>query len=119
MSKYSKFIAIVIATVLSAISAAMVGDGLISPQEWVNVAILGVGAAGVFAAPNVPGARYTKSILAVMAAVLTVLASVIVGGVGTAEIIQMILAGGAAVGVYAVPNKGAYPTSFNNKGAVA
>lgn len=105
MTKYSKFVAIVIATVLSALTAALVGDNVISPQEWVNVAILGVGAAGVFAAPNVPGAAYTKSILAVLAAVLTVLASVIVGGVGTAELIQMILAGLGAIGVYAVPNK--------------
>lgn len=105
MSKYSKFFAMVAATVLSAVLAAMVGDSIISPQEWVNVAILGVGAAGVFAAPNVPGAAYTKSVLAVLAAVLTVLASVIVGGVGTAEIIQMILAALGALGVYAVPNK--------------
>lgn len=105
MSNYSKFVAIVIATVLSAVSAALLGDNVISPQEWVNVAILGVGAAGVFAAPNVPGAAYTKSVLAVLAAVLTVLASVIVGGVGTAEIIQMVLAGLGALGVYAVPNK--------------
>lgn len=108
MGKYSKFIAIVVAAVLSALSAALVGDNIISPQEWVNVAILGVGAAGVFAAPNVPGAAYTKSILAVLAAVLTVLATVIVGGVGTAEIIQMILAGLGALGVYAVPNKPKY-----------
>ncbi len=105
MTTYSKFIAIVVATVLSAISAALFGDNVISPQEWVNVAILGVGALGVFAAPNVPGARFTKSILAVLAAVLTVLASVIVGGVGTTEIIQIILAGLGALGVYAVPNK--------------
>lgn len=105
MQKYAKFIAAIVATVLSAITAAMAGDGIVSAQEWVNVAILGVGAAGVFTAPNVPGARYTKSILAVLAAVLTVLASTIVGGVGTVEIIQMILAGLAAVGVYAVPNK--------------
>ena len=106
MGKYAKFALIVVATVLSAISAALVGDSIISPAEWVNVAILGVGAAGVFAAPNVPGAAYTKSVLAVLAAVLTVLATVIVGGVGTAEIIQMAIAGLGALGVYAVPNKG-------------
>ena len=108
MNKYSKFIAIVVATILSALSAALVGDNIISPQEWVNVAILAVGAAGVFAAPNVPGAKYTKSILAVLAAVLTVLVTVIVGGVGTAEVIQMALAGFAALGVYTVPNKPKY-----------
>lgn len=108
MGKYAKFVAIVIATVLSAISAALLGDSIISPSEWVNVAILGVGAAGVFAAPNVPGAAYTKSILAALAAALTVLASVIVGGVGTAELIQIVLAGLGAVGVYAVPNQPQY-----------
>ena len=106
MNQYAKFILITVATVLSAVSAALVGDNVISAQEWVNVAILGVGALGVFAAPNVPGARYTKAILAVLAAVLTVLSSVILGGIGTAEIIQMVLAGLAALGVYAVPNAG-------------
>ena len=105
MSNYSKFIAIVVATVLSGVTAALAGDSIISPQEWVNIAILGVGALGVFAAPNVPGAAYTKSILAVLAAVLTVLATVIIGGVGTTEIIQMVLAGLGALGVYALPNK--------------
>lgn len=108
MNKYSKFIAIVLATILSALSAALVGDNVISPQEWVNVAILAVGAAGVFAAPNVPGAKYTKSILAVLAAALTVLASVIVGGVGTAELIQIGIAALGALGVYSVPNKPKY-----------
>ena len=105
MTKYSKFIAIVIATVLSAISAALLGDSVISPNEWVNVAIAGVGAAAVFAAPNVPGAAYTKSVLAVLAAGLTVLASVIIGGVSPAEWIQIAIAALGAVGVYAVPNK--------------
>lgn len=104
MGQYSKFIAIVIATVLSGITAALAGDSVISPSEWVNIAILGVGALGVFAAPNVPGSAYTKSILAVLAAVLTVLASVIVGGVTTTEWIQIALAGLGALGVYAVPN---------------
>lgn len=104
MTKYSKFFAAVLVTVLAAVSAALFGDNVISNPEWVNVAIMGVGAAGVFAAPNVPGSKYTKSILAVATAVLTVLASVIVGGVGTVEVIQMILAGFGALGVYAVPN---------------
>lgn len=106
MSKYAKFFAIVIATVLSGVSAALLGDSVISPSEWVNIAILAVGALGVFAAPNVPGAAYTKSILAVLAAVLTVLTSVIIGGVSSTEIIQIVLAGMGALGVYATPNAG-------------
>lgn len=106
MKKYAKFIAIVVATVLSGLSAALVGDSVISPQEWVNVSILAVGALAVFTGPNVPGAKYTKSILAVLTAVLTVLASVILGGIGTVEVIQMALAGLAAVGVYGFENEG-------------
>lgn len=104
MGRYAKFVAIVVATVLSAISAALFGDSVISPAEWVNVAILGVGALGVFAAPNIPGSAYTKSILAVLTAGLTVLASVIVGGISVSEWIQIALAALGALGVYAVPN---------------
>jgi len=104
MNKYAKFIAIVVATVISGATAALAGDSVISPTEWVNIAILAVGALGVFAAPNVPGAAYTKSILAVLAAVLTVLASSIIGGISTTELLQIALAGLGALGVYAIPN---------------
>lgn len=104
MGKYNKMFAAVVATVLAAILAALTGDNAISATEWVNVAILAVGAAGVFAAPNVPGATYTKSVLAVLAAVLAVLASAIVGGISTTEWIQIALAALGALGVYAVPN---------------
>lgn len=104
MSKYNKMFAIIVATVLSGILAALTGDNAISPTEWVNVAILAVGAAGVFAAPNVPGATYTKSVLAVLAAVLAVLVSAIVGGISTTEWIQIAMAALGALGVYAVPN---------------
>jgi hypothetical protein len=105
MTQYSKFIAIVVATVLSGISAALLGDNTISPAEWVNIAVLAVGALAVFAAPNVPGAAYTKTILAVLAAGLTVLTSVITGGIAPVEWIQIALAGLGALGVYAIPNK--------------
>lgn len=104
MKKYAKAIAAVVATVLAALVAALTGDNTISSTEWVNVAILAVGACGVFAAPNVPGARYTKAIIAVLTAGLTVLASAIVGGVTATELFQIVLAGLGAVGVYQVSN---------------
>lgn len=103
---YAKALAAVVVTVLAALAASLTGDNTISSAEWVNVAILAVGAGAVFAAPNVPGARYTKSILAVLTAGLTVLVSAIVGGVSPTEWIQIILAAAGAVGVYAVPNSG-------------
>jgi len=105
MQKYSKAIMAVVATVLAAVVAALGGDGVISAVEWVNIAILAVGACSVFAAPNVPGAAYTKSVLAALAAGLVVLTSVITGGVTTVEWLQIALAVLGALGVYAVPNK--------------
>lgn len=104
MKKYSKFFAAVVATVLSAIVVALTGDGIVGATEWVNVAIAGVGAAGVFAAPNVPGSKYTKAVIAVLTAVLTLLASLLVGGLSGSEVLQLVVAGLGAVGVYSVPN---------------
>lgn len=104
---YAKAIVAVLITVIGAVAAAMTGDNTISPTEWVNVAILGAGALGVFAAPNVPGARYTKFFLAVLTAGLTAAASAIVGGVTTVEWLQIIVAAAGAVGVWAVPNTAA------------
>lgn len=100
---YGKSIAALVATLLSAILASLAGDQMISSAEWVNVAIAGVGAAAVFAAPNVPGANYTKSILAVLAAILVVLNSSISDGVSNEEWLQMALAALGALGVYAAP----------------
>lgn len=101
---YWKSIVEVVAAVLAGVAAAKTGDGVVDAQEWVNVAILAVGAAAVFAAPNVPGARYTKAILAVLTAVLTALASHIIGGVTFTELVQIVVAGLGVVGVYAVRN---------------
>lgn len=100
---YMKSFAAVVATVLSAAVAAMIGDGIVSVVEWVNVAIAGSGAAAVFAAPNVPGARYTKSVLAVLTAVLMLLTSVITEGITSTEWMQLALAALGALGVYAAP----------------
>jgi hypothetical protein len=102
---YGKSLAQVGATILAAIFAAGLGDGIISAAEWVNVAILAVGAAAVFTAPNVPGASHTKSVLAALTAGLTVLASAILGGVSTAEWYQIGAAVVGAIGVYAAPYK--------------
>lgn len=103
MTKYSKSIAAVVATVLSALYLAL-GDNSISSTEWVNVAIAGVGAAAVFAAPNVPFAKYTKSVIAALTAGLVVLQSAITDGVTQTELIQISIAVLGAVGVYAVKN---------------
>ena len=99
---YAKAVGAVVATVLSALVAAWSGG--VTPAEWINVAILGAGAAGVFAAPNVSGAKYTKAILAVITAMLTLAVSLIVDGLSTSDVMQLVVAGLGALGIYAVPN---------------
>lgn len=102
MQKYSKLIVMVLVTIATALSGVLTGG--VSPSEWINVAIAGVGAAAVFTGPNVPGAKYTKTVLAVLAAVLTFLVSAIAGGISPQEWIQVFILAAGAVGVYAVPN---------------
>ncbi len=104
MSAYAKAAAAVIAAVLSGLVAALV-DQQVSTVEWVNVAIAGAGAAAVFTAPNVPGARYTKFWLAVLTAVLTLAVSLIIDGMSTSDWLQLAVAGLGAATVGAVPNK--------------
>lgn len=104
MRKYTKAITQVVVTILVALAAVWTGG--VTPLEWVNVAIVGVTALNVFAAPNVPGAAYTKGILSAAGAGLVVLASAITGGgVTFPEIVQIVVAALGAVGVFALPNK--------------
>lgn len=116
MGTYAKMFMMLLAAVVSAIVAALTGDNHVDPVEWVNVAIAGVAAAAVFAAPNVPGSNYTKSVLAVLAAVLTLLANLILGGLTVSEVLQLIVAALGALGVYAVPNSfaGRRKTSYRD-----
>lgn len=102
MNYWKSFLAVV-ATVLAAVTAALTGDQNIDPTEWLNVVLLAAGAAAVFAAPNVPGAKYTKLVLAVITAVVTGAASLILDGISTTDLLQLVLAGLGAVGVYAAP----------------
>ena len=100
---YTKTVVQVIVTVLVALAAVWTGG--VTSVELVNVAIVGAGALSVFTAPNVPGAEYTKGILAAITAGLVVLASAITGGVGFPELVQILVAAAGAVGVVAFENK--------------
>jgi hypothetical protein len=104
---YAKAGAAVVATILSGVVAALTGDAVISDVEWINIAIVGVGALAVFASPNVPGARVSKAILAVLSAVLVLLVNLIADGITISEWMQLGVAALGALGVYAVPNTGA------------
>lgn len=102
---YAKAILAVVATLISGAVVALTGDGIISNVEWINIAIAGAGACAVFAAPNVPHAMFTKTILAALTAALTLLVSFISDGVSTSEWLQIAVAILGALTIYAVPNK--------------
>lgn len=102
---YMKSILAVVGTIFSAVVGVLT-DGHITDSEWIQVAILGVGAAAVFAAPNVPGARHTKSVLAGLAAALSLLTGLITDGLSAQEILLVAIAALTAAGVLGVPNVG-------------
>src|ERR1051326_6589953 len=102
---YAKALAAVLTTVLAGVVSALTGDNFVGPVEWINIAILAVGACGVFAAPNVPGARVTKAVLAVLSAVLVLAVNLIVDGITVSEWLQLGVAAVGALGVFAVPNR--------------
>jgi hypothetical protein len=101
---YAKSLLAVLVTAITAIVAALT-DNTITTVEWINVALAAGAAAAVFTAPNVPGARYTKGILAVIMAVLTFFVSAVTDGISTAEWLQSLIVAAGALGVIAVPNK--------------
>jgi hypothetical protein len=106
---YVKSIIAVIVAVLSAVPAVM-ADDVITNSEWINVALLTVNAAMVFAAPNVPGAKYTKAILSLLVTLLTVATSVLTNyTVSYEELAQILLALAATAGVFGFKN--AVPTN--------
>lgn len=109
--QYAKALMAVLMTVASAIVAALTGDGLIGDVEWINIAIAAAAALSVFAAPNVPGARITKAVLAIIMAILVLAVNLIADGITISEWLQLIVAGAGAVGVYAIPNRPAIGTA--------
>jgi uncharacterized membrane protein YqaE (UPF0057 family) len=101
---YSKALSQVLATVLATVLAATVGGGL-DTTGWINVVLAGIGAVSVALVPNlnVGVAKYSKSLITVLTVVLPILAVSLPGGLDSAEVIQLVLAGLGALGVYALP----------------
>lgn len=107
MTQYLKMLVAVAGTVLMAL-VPLLQSGHVDTAGILNVVIVGVGALMVFANPNVPGAQYTKFILSALAAGLAVLVTFVGAGsltsVTPAQWIQVVIAAGTAVGVWAFPN---------------
>lgn len=103
--KYAKAWLVVLATALMALQSALVGG--VDSVELVQIGLAALGAFTVAVVPNLSTgvAAYAKTIVAVAFAVLNVLVTAIVGGLDSNELINLLLAAFAAVGVLAVPNK--------------
>lgn len=100
---YWKAVVGIVAAGVGAIAAALTGDGTLDATEGVNVVIMILGAAAVLVAPNVPGARYTKAVHAVLTAVAVAAASVVADGLSWTDAAQLVLAALGALGVYLAP----------------
>lgn len=88
--------------VLTAVYAALTDNG-IDQREWLVIIGTGVGAFGVYIVPEMESgiARGAKTVVAFISAGLPVLYVVIDGGLTTAEVIEVVLAGLAAIGLVA------------------
>jgi hypothetical protein len=105
MQKYGKaVVAVLVAGVVYAYQA-LSGDNHISAQEWVSVAIAAVTALGVWVVPLAPAATWAKTAVAVVLAVLQVLTTAILGGLGTDEILLMLITAAGAMGIWIAPAK--------------
>jgi hypothetical protein len=101
---YAKALAAVGAAALGALAAALTGDNHIDVSEWSNVILMTAGAAAVLAAPNVPGARYTKAVVAVVVALAAPAAlSLVTDGISWTDVWQLAAAALGALGVVSMP----------------
>jgi hypothetical protein len=85
--------------ILTTVQAATLDGSGIDEQEWVQVGIQAVMAFNVWATANLPQYTKMKTYVAVTLAVLQLLYTVVIGGVSTAELINLIITALAAAGV--------------------
>jgi L-serine deaminase len=116
--QYKKAIVGAVGVVISAVLAALIGDGQFSDSEFTNVVVLAAGTISLGIAANTPGAKYVKALLAGIAAIATVVLSVYSAGITTAEWAQIGVAFLTAAGVYQLPNRGDYLDRTKNNATV-
>lgn len=106
-NKYGKAI---VGAVLAFVTAAQAlwSDGHITQQEWVQIAVAAFTAISVYLVP-VLHYPYMKTIIAAVLAVLNVLVTVIVGGVSSGDVVEMVLAALTIIGVGFAPARSELP----------
>lgn len=106
LKQYSKAL-IYIALAAVAFLVTAVSDNTLTIEETLNLAVIVLGAVGVYLVPNLqagPGA-YAKSGIAFLTAAIVAVLSFLTDGVTLAEWLQVLLAAFAGIGVYIVPNE--------------
>jgi hypothetical protein len=106
IKQYAKALIYIALAAVSVLVTALTDD-VVSPEELVNVGIVGVGAIATYLVPNLPTGpgAYAKSATAFIVAGLIAVASALTGGITTAEWLQIGVAAFAGIGVYIVPNE--------------
>lgn len=92
---YGKSIAAALVVVATAVQAALSDSatgGRLTQIEGVQIAIAAVNAALVFLVPNVPQWPWAKTVLAALLAALQLATSLIVDGIGSADVSALIIA---------------------------
>lgn len=110
LAEHLKAIVQGVGAVVAAVAAAALGADTIG--EWINVAVLGIGAGQVWLASNYPSFTHTKLYMSLAVAVLVLVTSLLTSGVSTAEIVQLVAAALAAGGVQRVANKPRPPANI-------
>jgi len=105
-AKYKKSIVGVLGVLLSAYFTAMAGDGVVTTSEFANLSTLAASTISIYFAPNTPGAKYTKAIIAATGAAASLAISYWSGGFSQDEISQILVAAATALGVREVGNIG-------------
>lgn len=106
MKLYAKSLLYVLLAIAGVLVTALT-DNVVTISELVNIAIIGVGAVGVYVTPNAPEgvARFLKTGVAFTAAALVALSSFLTDGITAAEWMQIAIAAFAGIGVYIIPNE--------------
>lgn len=112
ITHYAKSLLYIALAVVGVLVTAL-ADELLTVDELVNVAIIGVGAITVYLVPNLPSGvgRYAKTIVTFVVAGLVALQSFLTGGITITEWLQIAVAAFAGIGVYVIPNEPAKLTA--------
>lgn len=107
LQRLRKAVALVAVAIGTFVASILTGG--ITPEEWAMVAAVGLSSAGVYIVPELPtgAASVAKTALTFLVTGATTLALVVSGGLTGAEMLEVILAACASIGLVAVvPNVG-------------